>query len=46
MDVDERGAAATANYAGDTYYFCSTECKDKFEADPEKYVSRQESSAS
>lgn len=44
MDVDERTAAATADYAGDKYYFCSEECKEKFVADPENYVSRTEAS--
>ena len=44
MDVDERKAAATTEYAGDTYYFCSQECKNKFIEDPEKYVSRTEAS--
>jgi P-type Cu+ transporter len=43
-NVDERTAAARYDYADDTYYFCSEECKDKFAADPEKFVSRQESS--
>ncbi len=45
MDVKERTAAASSNYAGDTYYFCSEQCKERFEADPEKYVSRSEHSA-
>jgi len=46
MDVDERTAAATYEYEDDTYYFCSQQCKDKFVTDPERYVSRQESSQS
>ncbi len=46
MDVEESTAAATTQYAGDTYYFCSAACKKKFEADPEKYVSRTEASSS
>lgn len=44
MDVDEATAAAKTEYAGDTYYFCSQGCKEKFEADPENYVSRSEAS--
>jgi Cu+-exporting ATPase len=44
MDVDERTAAASCEYEGDTYYFCSQRCKDKFADDPEMYVSRKESS--
>jgi Cu+-exporting ATPase len=44
MDVDESSAAATADYEGDRYYFCSEECKRRFVGDPERYVSRLESS--
>jgi Cu+-exporting ATPase len=46
MEVDEATAAATTTYKGDTYYFCSVGCKRKFEADPERYVSRTEASQS
>jgi YHS domain-containing protein len=45
-DLEEKDAIATTEYAGDTYYFHSEECKRKFEADPERYVSRDESSQS
>ena len=38
MDVDERQAAATAEYQGKTYYFCSPGCKKAFEKEPQKYV--------
>jgi YHS domain-containing protein len=43
-DVDEEKAAACSEYEGDIYYFHSAECKAKFDADPERYVSRAESS--
>jgi Cu+-exporting ATPase len=46
MDVDEQSAAATTEYEGDTYYFCSEVCKNKFVADPERYVSRTDASQS
>ena len=46
MEVDERTAPAQYDYEGDTYYFCSERCKNKFVGDPESYVSRLESSAS
>lgn len=46
MDVDEKTAAARMDYEGDTYYFCSEECKNKFAIDPESYVSRKQSSSS
>ena len=38
MDVDEQQAAATAEYQGKTYYFCSPGCKKAFEKEPQKYV--------
>jgi hypothetical protein len=38
MSVD-RSKAPTVEYAGRTFYFCSEECRSKFEADPERYVS-------
>lgn len=44
MEVDERDAAASSYYEGDRYYFCSEDCKQRFDADPERYVSRRESS--
>jgi YHS domain-containing protein len=44
MDVDESTAAAETEYRGDRYYFCSEQCKDRFIADPERYVSRSETS--
>ena len=46
MDVDEGTAPQQYDYEGDTYYFCSEKCKNKFVDDPESYVSRLESSAS
>jgi YHS domain-containing protein len=39
MDVDEQTAAATAEYQGTTYYFCSPGCKKAFEKEPQKYLS-------
>jgi Cu+-exporting ATPase len=46
MDVEPGRAAATSNYKGDTYYFCSVQCKQRFDADPESFVSRTERSQS
>jgi YHS domain-containing protein len=39
MEIDEADAAAHTNYDGDDYYFCSEGCKEKFEHDPQQYVS-------
>jgi Cu+-exporting ATPase len=30
-----------ADHKGKKYYFCSPECRRKFEADPEKFVKKQ-----
>ncbi len=38
MQVDEKKAAATSNYKGKTYYFCSVSCKEQFQKNPEKFV--------
>lgn len=41
MTVDEDSAAATTEYKGKTYYFCSPGCKKEFEADPEAYLPKE-----
>jgi len=40
MDVDEKKAAATSTHDGKTYYFCAKGCKNAFDKEPEKYLSR------
>jgi len=37
MDVEESNAAGVSVYKGKNYYFCSTVCKQKFDASPEAY---------
>lgn len=37
MVVDTAGAKS-AVHAGDVYYFCSSACRDKFEASPASYA--------
>jgi YHS domain-containing protein len=34
----QASAAKTAAYQGQIYYFCSQDCREKFEAAPESYV--------
>jgi Cu+-exporting ATPase len=46
MDVDEKSPAATYEYKGKTYYFCSQGCKASFSRDPEKYLNKRESHGS
>ena len=38
MEIDPK-SAASEEYRGKTYYFCSDACHDKFKAKPEKYAS-------
>lgn len=38
MEVDETKAAATAEYQGRTYFFCSSACHQAFTRQPEKYT--------
>ena len=40
MQVEESKAAATATYQGKTYYFCAAVCKQKFEQNPQQYLSQ------
>jgi YHS domain-containing protein len=37
----EKDKALTTSYKAKTYYFCSEECKNKFEEEPEKYLKRE-----
>jgi len=39
MAIDPAGAAATAKHAGQTYWFCSDGCREKFVRSPDVYVS-------
>ena len=45
MEVDERGAAGQSQYQGQDYYFCSQECKQKFDRNPEQYATQKGQSA-
>jgi Cu+-exporting ATPase len=38
MRIDTDDAAATAEYEGNTYYFCSQACHDAFVGDPVSYA--------
>jgi YHS domain-containing protein len=40
MTVTKAKAAATFDYKGTTYYFCSKGCKDAFAKEPEKYLAK------
>jgi len=38
MAVDRDKSTAASVYRGQTYYFCSASCRDKFEKEPAKYA--------
>jgi Cu+-exporting ATPase len=38
MDIDPATAAASEEYEGTTYYFCSAGCHEQFKADPARYT--------
>ena len=38
MQIDRAKAAGTSQFQGKTYYFCSKECKAKFDANPAQYA--------
>jgi Cu+-exporting ATPase len=40
MQIDSAKAAASETYQGQTYYFCSASCHDKFRAAPGQYVTK------
>ncbi len=41
MYVDPAKARGSAEYKGQTYYFCSPRCVERFQAEPEKYLAPQ-----
>ncbi len=42
MEVDEQQPGDTYEYEKRIYFFCSTECKDKFARDPAGYTGLKE----
>jgi len=42
MQVETDTAAASAEYAGHTYYFCSSHCQEKFTHNPQQYLQADE----
>ena len=41
MTVDPASAAGAHQYRGETYYFCSPHCVEKFQKDPQQYLNSQ-----
>jgi YHS domain-containing protein len=42
MSVTYDNAQARSEYNGQTYYFCSMDCKEQFDRDPERYVKQEQ----
>ena len=45
MSVDPHAGKPTAVHAGRTYHFCSARCRERFIADPERYLSAEAAGA-
>jgi len=42
MEVDDRSAKERVTHEGTTYYFCSRDCMEEFQAAPEDYIGGEE----
>jgi Cu+-exporting ATPase len=40
MDVDTTTAAGHTEHEGQTYHFCGTMCKEKFDRNPAQYLAK------
>lgn len=40
MEVDEKESKVQSKYQGQNYYFCSEDCKGKFDEEPAKYAKK------
>jgi Cu+-exporting ATPase len=38
MTIEESAAAGSITHDGQTYYFCSSGCQQRFQADPVQYA--------
>lgn len=38
MDIETSTAAGRTEYKGQTYYFCGSKCKERFDSKPEQFV--------
>jgi Cu+-exporting ATPase len=43
MQVDEKKAMATSMHNGERYAFCSQDCKNKFDQNPDRYSQSKQS---
>ena len=40
MDIEAASAAGRTENKGQTYYFCGSKCKEKFDLNPEQYLGK------
>lgn len=40
-EVKPKNVQARSEHQGQTYYFCSPQCKEEFEKNPEKYAGKK-----
>ena len=38
MQIEEQNAAGKSERDGETYYFCSAGCKERFDREPDRYA--------
>jgi Cu+-exporting ATPase len=43
MQVDDKKATATSTHNGERYAFCSPDCKNKFDQNPDRYSQSKQS---
>ncbi len=41
MEVDDRSDKAQSQFNGQTYHFCSPDCKQQFDRNPESYIGKE-----
>ncbi len=41
MEIEERNAAGQSEYQGRTFYFCSSACKEQFDANPTRFITNE-----
>jgi YHS domain-containing protein len=41
MEIESSQATAQSQYNGTAYYFCSVECRELFEQNPEDYIASE-----
>jgi Cu+-exporting ATPase len=40
MEIEPANAAGHTEHAGQTYYFCGSKCKEKFDRNPAQYLGK------